>query len=50
MPDSLLDLTAHGLAKEIEVGEVSAREAAEVANTRIGEVEDEVNAFVTTTP
>src|SRR5918995_2865564 len=48
--DSLLDLTAHALAEEIEAGEVSAREAAEVANTRIGEVEDEVNAFVTTTP
>src|SRR5215211_5236700 len=50
MPHSLLDLTAHALAKEIEAGEVSAREAAEVANTRVAEVEDEVNAFVTTTP
>ena len=48
--DSLLDLTAYRLAKEIEAGEVSAREAAEVANARVGEVEDEVNAFVTTTP
>jgi aspartyl-tRNA(Asn)/glutamyl-tRNA(Gln) amidotransferase subunit A len=50
MPDSLLDLKAHALAEEIEAGEVSAREAAEAANTRIREVEDEVNAFVTTTP
>ena len=50
MPDSLLDLTAYELAKKIEGGEVSAREAAEVANTRVEEVEDGVNAFVTTTP
>src|SRR5215204_3608353 len=50
MPDSLLDLTAYELAEEIRAGEVSAREAAEVANTRTGEVEDEVQAFVTTTP
>jgi aspartyl-tRNA(Asn)/glutamyl-tRNA(Gln) amidotransferase subunit A len=50
MPASLLDLTAYGLAKEIEGGEVSAREATEVANTRVEEVEDEINAFVTTTP
>src|SRR5215213_7500325 len=48
--DGLLSLTAHGLAEAIEAGEVSAREAAGVANERIGEVEDEVNAFVTTTP
>jgi aspartyl-tRNA(Asn)/glutamyl-tRNA(Gln) amidotransferase subunit A len=48
--DSLLDLTAHELATEIESGALSAREAAEIANTRISEVEDEVNAFVTTTP
>ena len=50
MPGSLLDLTAYGLAMEIEGGEVSAREAAEVANTRLEEVEDGVNAFVTATP
>ena len=50
MPGSLLELTAYGLARKIEDGEVSAREAAEVANTRIEEVEDGVNAFVTPTP
>ncbi len=50
MPDSLLDLTAYGLAQEIEAGEVSAREAAEVANARVDEVDGEVNAFLTPTP
>ncbi|HKH39782.1 MAG TPA: amidase family protein, partial [Rubrobacter sp.] len=50
MPESLLDLTAYGLAREIEVGEVSASEAAEVANARVDEVEDEINALVTITP
>ena len=50
MPENLLGLTAHELAKEIEAGEVSAREAAEVANARVEEVDDEVNAFLTTTP
>src|SRR5215204_1897248 len=50
MPDSLLDLTAHALARKIETGEVSVREAAGIANARVGEVESEVNAFVTTTP
>src|SRR5918993_768723 len=50
MPDSLLDLTAYGLAREIEAGEVSASEAAEVANARVDEVEDEINALVTITP
>ena len=50
MPDNLLDLTAYGLAKEIEAGEVSASEAAEVANARVDEVEDRINAFVTPTP
>jgi aspartyl-tRNA(Asn)/glutamyl-tRNA(Gln) amidotransferase subunit A len=48
--DNLPGLTAHELAEKIETGDVSAREAAEVANARVEEVEDEVNAFVTTTP
>ncbi|MDP9458012.1 MAG: Asp-tRNA(Asn)/Glu-tRNA(Gln) amidotransferase subunit GatA [Actinomycetota bacterium] len=46
----LLNLTAYELAGEIQAGNVSAREAAEVANARVEEVEGEVNAFVTTTP
>ena len=46
----MLDLTAYELAEKIEKGEVSALEAAEAANRRIEEVEDRVNAFVTTTP
>ena len=50
MPENLLGLTAHELASKIEAGEVSAREAAEVANARVEEVDDEVNAFLTTTP
>ena len=50
MLDNLLDLTAYGLAREVEAGEVSASEAAEVANARTGEVEDEINALVTITP
>jgi aspartyl-tRNA(Asn)/glutamyl-tRNA(Gln) amidotransferase subunit A len=50
MASSLLDLTAHELAKKTEAGQISAREAAGVANARVDEVENEVNAFVTTTP
>src|ERR671919_2814071 len=50
MMDNLLDLTAYGLARVIEAGEISASEAAEVANARVAEVEDKVKAFVTTTP
>lgn len=46
----MLDLTAHELAKKIEAGEISAHEAAATANARVGEVENDVNAFVTTTP
>jgi aspartyl-tRNA(Asn)/glutamyl-tRNA(Gln) amidotransferase subunit A len=46
----LLYLTAHELAEQIESREVSAREAAEVANRRVEEVEEEINAFVTSTP
>ncbi len=46
----LLALTAHELAVKVESGEVSAREAAEVANARVEEVEEDVNAFVTVTP
>ena len=46
----MFDLTAYELAQKIETGEISAREAADSANNRVGEVEDDVNAFVTTTP
>ena len=46
----LLDLTAYELAEKVQAREVSAREAAEVANRRVEEVEGEINAFVTTTP
>ena len=46
----LLDLTAHELAEKVEAREVSAREAAEAANARVEEVEEEINAFVTPTP
>ena len=48
--NALLDLTAHELAEKIAGREVSAREAAEVANRRVEEVEGELNAFVTATP
>ena len=47
MPHDLLNLTAYELAKAIEKGEVSAREAAEAANARVEEAEGEVNAFLT---
>ena len=50
MPTDLLGLTAHELAEKIVAREVSAREAAETANARVGEVEGDVNAYVTTTP
>ena len=50
MADGLLGLTAHELASEIEAGRASAAEAAEVANERVGEVEGDVNAFLTLTP
>ena len=50
MPEDLLSLKAHELASAIESGEVSAREAAEVANARVEEVDGEVNAFLTKTP
>src|SRR3712207_2876062 len=46
----LLALTAHELSERIESREVSAREAAEVANERVEEIEGEISAFVTTTP
>src|SRR5919199_1193897 len=46
----LLDLTAYELAEKIVTREVSAREAAEIANRRGEEVEEGINAFVTTTP
>jgi aspartyl-tRNA(Asn)/glutamyl-tRNA(Gln) amidotransferase subunit A len=49
-PGELLGLSAYELAKKIEAREVSVREAAEVANARVGEVEGDVNSFVTTTP
>ena len=50
MATDLLNLSAYELAKKIEAREVSAREAAEAANARVEEVEDDVNSFVTTTP
>ncbi|MDQ3923596.1 MAG: Asp-tRNA(Asn)/Glu-tRNA(Gln) amidotransferase subunit GatA [Actinomycetota bacterium] len=50
MPTDLLGLTAHELAEKIVAREVSAREVAEIANVRVGEVEGDVNAYVTTTP
>jgi aspartyl-tRNA(Asn)/glutamyl-tRNA(Gln) amidotransferase subunit A len=46
----LLGLTAYELAGKVGAREVSAREAAEAANRRVDEVEEELNAFVTTTP
>ena len=46
----MLNLTAYELAEKIAAGEVSAREAAETANARVEETEDDVHAFVTLTP
>lgn len=46
----LLDLSAYELAGKIRDREVSATEAAEVANRRIESVEDEVKSFITVTP
>src|SRR3712207_6008066 len=46
----LLDTTAYELAEKIKSREVSAREAAEVANLRVEELEEEINAFVPPTP
>jgi aspartyl-tRNA(Asn)/glutamyl-tRNA(Gln) amidotransferase subunit A len=46
----MLDLTAYELAEKIRAREISAREAAEVANRRTEEVEGDVNAFITATP
>ncbi|HZY66680.1 MAG TPA: Asp-tRNA(Asn)/Glu-tRNA(Gln) amidotransferase subunit GatA [Rubrobacteraceae bacterium] len=46
----MLELTAYELARKIEGKEISAREAAEVANERVEAVEEDVNAFITTTP
>ncbi|MEJ7840159.1 MAG: Asp-tRNA(Asn)/Glu-tRNA(Gln) amidotransferase subunit GatA [Rubrobacter sp.] len=48
--DDLLNLTAHGLSEKIEAGDVSVREAAEVANARVEEVDGDLNSFVTPTP
>src|ERR687890_1076580 len=50
MSQELLNLTAYELAKKIEAHEVSAREAAEAANARVEEVEEDINSFVTVTP
>ncbi|MDP8973595.1 MAG: Asp-tRNA(Asn)/Glu-tRNA(Gln) amidotransferase subunit GatA [Actinomycetota bacterium] len=50
MATDLLNLSAYELAKKIEAREVSAREAAEAANARVEEVEEDVNSFVTVTP
>jgi aspartyl-tRNA(Asn)/glutamyl-tRNA(Gln) amidotransferase subunit A len=46
----LMGLTAFELAERVRSREVSAREAAALANARVEEVEERVNAFVTTTP
>jgi aspartyl-tRNA(Asn)/glutamyl-tRNA(Gln) amidotransferase subunit A len=46
----LLNLSAHALSQKIVSGEVSAREAAEAANSRVSEAEGEINAFITPTP
>src|ERR671921_1643492 len=50
MAKDLLNLTAYELAEKIVAREVSAREAAETANARVEETEDDVRAFVTLTP
>jgi aspartyl-tRNA(Asn)/glutamyl-tRNA(Gln) amidotransferase subunit A len=50
MAADLLNLSAYELAKKIEAREVSAREAAEAANARVEEVEEDINSFVTVTP
>src|ERR671933_210736 len=50
MQRDLLGLSAYELAKKIKSREVCAREAAEVANARVEEVENDVNAFVNVTP
>src|ERR671911_2879899 len=50
MVKDLLNLTAYELAEKIAAREVSAREAAETANARIEEIEDDLHAFVTLTP
>src|SRR3712207_1002376 len=46
----ILGLTAYELAEKVGAREVSAREVAEAANRRVDEVEEDVKAFVTTTP
>src|SRR5918999_1661121 len=50
MAEELLNLTAYELAEKIEAREVSALEAAEVANARVEETENDVRAFDTVTP
>ena len=50
MAKDLLNLTAYELAEKIVAREVSAREAAETANARVEETEDDLHAFVTLTP
>ena len=50
MAEELLNLTAYELAEKIEAREVSVLEAAEVANARVEETENDVRAFVTVTP
>ena len=50
MGEELLNLTAYELAEKIAAREVSAREAAEIANARVEETEGDVHAFVTVTP
>ncbi len=48
--DGLLSLSAHELSERVAAGDVSVREAAEVANRRVEEVDGRLNAFVTPTP
>lgn len=52
MPDTngLLNLSAYELAEKILAKEVSATDAANVANERIEAVDDDVKSFITTTP
>lgn len=48
--NDLLNLTACELAGKIKSKELSAREAATIANARVEEIDGDVKAFLTTTP
>lgn len=50
MADDLYKLTAHELSELIRSREVSAVEVAESFNNRIGQVDSQVNAYITATP